>query len=293
MVQAGVRPLPSSLALAGALVNGGGDNGPGLELYLPGLPGRGSGATLPSPAQLRAIAALYLQAELEQAGIIPLAESLVELRDNLPYLNPAGAALLEDFYRRQRDWYDRNRRDALFARVFGIGRGALNGYGPGSNRGFQQLFASLCSALVGYAEDMRWGQQPGPHREAILRVAALDLLGNLGPLAYGNTQPAAHDIQDQLQRAIDLLSHPDIGAVFQARGMWDTVRKAYGPKAPDLGRFVTRGQSGMRLLNWLADVLTQITRPRTGPRLAPDAPVFSWAATWLQASGLAMDRVAA
>jgi hypothetical protein len=292
MLRLNHRPLGGSLALIelGLASGDGGSEDYDLRLRLPPI---GRGGTLPSPAALRAIAALYLQSEMEQAGVILLAEHLAETKGGIPYLSVRAAEKLEDFSRRQRDWYDRRQRELIFARVLGSGRAASEGAGSAaSNRAFQTLLASLCLALVGYAEDQRWGQQPGAAREATLRMAALDLLGNLGPHQYGNTQPAARLIHDQLQRAIDILDDPAIGAVFQRRGIWDTLRKAFGAAVPDLGRLVTRGQSGMRLINWLADVVTQLAGSTRKPLTAPDAPVITWAASWLQASGLSLRAAA-
>jgi hypothetical protein len=283
----GRPPLASSLAIAQRGIFAppdGSYGGDGLRIPLPPLPA--GGGTLPSAASLRATAALYLQAELEQAGVIPLAEQLADSRGSIDFLSVEAAEKLEAFAERQRDWYDRRRREMLFARVFGLGGVTAAEARTASNRGFQQLFAAMCLALVSASERGQWGEVVSTRGEAALRVAAMDLLANLGPYQYGNTQPAARLIHEQLQKAIEILDHPGVSAAFQARGMWDTLRKAFGQEAPDFGRLVTRGQSGMRLLNWLADVLLQLNGIRRRALTGPDAPVVRWAASWLQASGV-------
>jgi hypothetical protein len=212
---------------------------------------------------------------------------LAQVRSRLAFASRKAAQKLEDFARHSRDWYDQENRDLIFARLFGLGRAAANAGGAMVNRDFQQRFVSLCLTIVRYSEDYRWGQVPGPAREAALRQVAIHLLINLGSRQFGNTVFAGRIIQEQLRHALELLNDPDIGAIFQARGLWNTLRKVLGTETPDVGRFVDRGQSGLRILNWLASIVSQLNAtPPYNPLLAPDSPVFVWAATWLRASGI-------
>jgi hypothetical protein len=109
----------------------------------------------------------------------------------------------------------------------------------------------------------------------------------MGRHRYGNTVYAARRIQNQVQQAIDLLEDPHIGALVRARGMWDLLRKVLGTSAPDLGRHLTRGQSGQRLLHWLASVQGKLAAPYpNGPLLTSPSSAYVWAVAWLQASGV-------
>jgi hypothetical protein len=84
-----------------------------------------------------------------------------------------------------------------------------------------------------------------------------------------------------------VLQHPAIGALFGARGLWDTLRRVLGPDAPDFARILDRGRAGQRVLVWLADVLPQVTDPADArPLLEADSPLYRFAASWLEASGL-------
>ncbi len=263
-----------------------------LRLNLPLLLNGGEGIT-PNSAELRIIATLYLQAELEQAGVIPVAEMLAQARVSLNFASPQVIEKLEDFALRSRNWYNRESRDLLFARLFGIGRAATNAEGTMVNRDFQQRFATFCVAIERYNEDYSWGQQPGPTTEAALDEAATDLLLNLGARQLGNTTIAAGTIQDQLRYAINLLTDPGVEALFQARGLWDTVRKLLDTETPDLARLIDRGQTGLWLLDWLASVIPQISeKVHHQPLLPARSPVFVWAATWLRASGVDMHSAA-
>ncbi len=239
-----------------------------------------------SSEALRAAGALYLQAELEQTGLILVAEALVDQRLRLPLRDPQAADKLDTYHRLQAGFYGQRERNLLFARVFGLGPGVGDAALRNANRDFQARLALLCLALVRACRGLRPGRGLWPADQAALRSAALGLLYSLSSRLYGNTIAAARRIQDQLQRAIDILSHPAVTRCFRARGMWDLLRRVLGQKGPDLGRYVQRGRSGQQVFLWLAESLADFRRPQGTPTLQPDSPVFRHAAAWLQASGL-------
>jgi hypothetical protein len=243
----------------------------------------------PDAATLRVMATLYFQAELEQAGVIVVAELLAAARLTLGARGERVSRKLDEFAERGRhQWYDRQSRSLTFARLFGLGA-AADPHGSSVNRDFQQRFATLCLALVNHQRDYFWSQTPGPTREASLREAATALLFNLGPRQYGNLPNAARLIQEQLRAAIDLLNDPDLAPLFGARGMWDVLRQVLGKETPDLGRLLTRGQTGLRLLDWLATVIPALSNTAPAGPLAPaNSPVYTWAASWLAATGIEM-----
>ena len=258
------------------------NNGDPLGLNLPPLFDPGAGI-LPNAGALRALAALYLHAELEQSGLVLVAEALASERAVLRLNSEQAAAKLERFAEQQRDWFDRAGRLQLFARLFGLGGST----GQDGNHGFQQQFAQLCHVVSQIADDYRWSQTPGPIREAALRLSARAVLFNLGSRQFGNTLLAGRKIQAQVQAAIDIVDDPDIGGLVMGRGLWDTLRKILGDQAPDLGRLLSRGQSGQRLLTWLALALPELQRdPPSHPLLPAGSPAFVWAATWLEATGI-------
>jgi len=281
--------LPESLALADACLRvpvqtlGLVDNDP---LQLPPLltPGREPAI---SPQALRTMAAMMLQSELEQACVIAVVELIAEARLRLEIASLATMRLLEDFAQRAHDSYNRSQREAIFARLFGTGGAATSGRGANVNNDFQQLFGAFCYALSSYGTNLSWGRPLGPSAEAPLRQAATAVVLNLAPRQFGNTLVAGRMIGDQLHRSIDILSDTGLQTYFQSRGMWDTIRKVLDRQTPDLGRLVTRGQSGLRLLDWLAASLDNLNDPRASRALATSRdPVFTWAAQWLQATGL-------
>ncbi len=256
-----------------------------LRLDLPPIVGNGAGGLTPDEATVKVMAALYLQAELEQAGIIAVAEVLTEARYQLTVYDKRTANLLEEFERKRRDWPDRKARDHIFARVFGLGSFTQNQDGVLINRDFQSKFANFCLELRRSADDMRWRKTPGPMIESGLRQAAIDLLVNLGGRRYGDVHSSTRRIQEQLGRAIELLGAEGIGNAFQTRGMWNVLRAVLGAETPDFARLTTRGQSGMRLPDWLALKISAISANDRRPILDPATPAASWAESWLIATG--------
>lgn len=257
-----------------------------LRLDLPPLIDSATG-TIPSSAGLRTLATLYLQAEFEQTGIVRTASALVDSRNTLGIHSETAARKLEIYYQKQRDWYDTQTRDLLFARLFGIGSAATHDLGTEVNRTFTQQLAMMCLSIVRYSTDYDFGQQPSTLREAALRQAISNLLLNLGARQFGNTLFAGRRIHEQLQQAIEILNDSEIGALFNGQGLWSTLRAILGADAPDVGRLASRAQSGQRLLNWLAEISPILNSQQTSPLLAKASPVFSWAAIWLQATGIA------
>ncbi len=284
----GARPtLHAGLALAADSVGPSADGVPvaddPLRLDLPALhPGA---SDLPSPSTVRVLAGLYLAAELEQAGVVPIAELLAEERYSLNLASYEAAAKLEDFATHERDWYDRAGRVQVYARLFGIGSAATNDAGALVNREFLSLLAALCRALARYADASPTGYVVG--LEASARVSAEALLANIAPRALGNTLLAARRLGDQVRQAVDVLRDPAIGALVGARTLQQTIVNILGNDAPDVQRLIDTGLNGQKVLLWLADA-----SPRVGdavphvPLVTDGDPVAVTAALWLHAAGL-------
>lgn len=255
-----------------------------LGLNLPTL-GPGSGEA-PSAGTLRVFGTLYLAAELEQAGVVPIAELLATERDSLNLTSFEAAARLDDFATRRLQWYDRAGRVQLYARLFGIGPGATNDAGSLANRDFVNLLASLCRALAGYAQ-LSPGGVATAGLEATLQESAQALLANLASRALGNTLLAARRIDDQVRHAVDILRDQSICALVGARTLQETILNILGKDAPDVQRLIDAGAAGQKVLVWLADALPRFTADsHAGPLVTPGDPVSVTAGLWLNAVGL-------
>lgn len=264
------RCVPPGLALASAV-------GDPLDVDLPQL---APATAAPTAQGLRAVGALYLHAELEQAMVIPLAELLTRERYSIEIRDEGAARLLEQMAElpRARHWPGREDRSRLFGRLFGSGEGAV----PGRDGTFEPRFGRLCFALAQRGQAPRGWVSP-----VAVEVAARDVLVAVGALVGGSVVLAAGRIHDQLQHALDLLDHPGISAAFGTRGIWETIRTVAGEEV-DVARHLDRGRSGMELLHWLAETVAQLaTLPGAGPPLDVPDRVVRLAAVWLQATGVA------
>jgi hypothetical protein len=276
-------PMQASLALVAACLHSSaatalalGANSDPLRLDLPPV----NGPTTLTPASLRIMAALYFEAELEQAGIIAVAEILADARMSLGTIDASAARKLDDFAQKTRGWYDRPSREMIFARVFGIGGRATRDEGAAVNHAFSQVFATFCAAVQRY----------GVLRdETAVRRTANDLLNNVSSRQFGNTLYAGRKIDEELRAAIAILGDASIGARFQARGMWDLLRHLLGDDTPDLGRILNRARAGLRVLTWISSELSELARTSPSRVLVPaNHEIFAWCAQWLDASGLSV-----
>ena len=257
-----------------------------MRLDLPPLVVTGRDAIL-GASTVRTMAALYLHGELEQAGVVRVAELLAAARDRIPFMSQSTARKLEVFAQVARDAYGARQRELFYARLFGTGGGATVEQGMAVNRDFERALAALAAALVRYAREQGYGAS-WTSLDAAIRQSANELLLNLAARQYGNTLVAARSLASQMQNALGILADNGVEAHFQTRGAWSTLRAILGSQTPDLGRLIARGQSGMRILTWLASTLEKINEPRpTTPLLAPGDPVLIAAAEWLQATGFA------
>jgi hypothetical protein len=259
-----------------------------LRLDLPPLL---DGTSRPSAATLRLTGTLYLQSELEQAGLIAAAELLVSARDTLPATEAVGT-LLEQYARAMRgagvpEWLPAARRTQLFARLFGTGTSAAPG-GTAINQSFEQLVASLCASLLRVEAGYRWSSTPDAMLDASVRQAAVSLLVNVGARQYGVSSVLAGRLDQQLRRSIALLSHRDVASLLGVQGVWTIVRTLLGPNATDAGRHAARGASGQAIFAWLAGVLPSIESSSPQTLVPPGSPAFAPAGRWIVASGLAV-----
>jgi hypothetical protein len=210
-------------------------------------------------------------------------EALAGARDRLQFLSVEAARRLDEIARARMTW-DRARREALFARLFGIGAGSTRD-AAAVNNDFLQTLASLCLALARYEEEDRLSGSPGASREAQLRYAASSVLYNLGPRQSGITSIAAQEIHHQLQQAVAILGDRSLLGQFRAQSIWDLLRILLDGSAADNGRILRRGESGVQVFDWLATVMSALGGPGNARLVPRGASVFVHAAQWLEATG--------
>jgi hypothetical protein len=170
----------------------------------------------------------------------------------------------------------------LFSRLFGTGPAATSD--PNANHEFLGRLASLCGALINYQEGYRYGGQPGVQQNVGVQDAANGLLGVLSTRQFGATVMSAQRIHSEIAAAIDLLNARGICAMFGVTNMWQVLHKIVDGNL-DVARFVDRAQSGIVILQWVADNIARIISPTGTLDPNTETRLFSSAAIWLRASG--------
>jgi hypothetical protein len=251
----------------------------GIELPLPG------GAV--DQAQLRALATLYLAAELEGAGAIPAAEALVRLARSGSLARDLGGAtpLVQAFWQSRNERIGGGERLAIFARLFGTGGGADDAQTQ-RNASFEERMIDLCDALYRLDEAGAGPAPGGVAQQARVRGAARGLLDAVIRTSGSFTALVAQELLETLKLALAILAHPAVKAAFGARSVWDVVaaidRSLRAPPRPH-ALHLRRGQAGMTLLAWLADTAPRLG-PVGGPLVTIDSSVIEAAVDWLEAS---------
>lgn len=265
-----------------------------LRLALPALPN--PTATAPQREVLTAYAALYLQAELEEAGVLPAVDALAEQRHGLALQDRAAAQKLDRLAFSARDYPSRGERATIFARLFGMGPAAvrglqqsnspLGGWGQddGARLDFQQRLVRFATAVVrADLERQRGahqasGTQAGLISQAAWRAAAQDLLALLAAAPAGSLVQWARRLHARTLQAFELLGDAGLMRQLGSRSPWDTLTRLLPEDgAPRRDAAARRGAAGQQLLRSLAHVFDVEF---------PDAEAVQAALRWLMASGL-------
>lgn len=264
-----------------------------LRLALPALPNPTS--TAPQREVLTAYAALYLQAELEEAGVLPAVDALAEQRHGLALQDRAAAQKLDRLAFSARDYPSRNERATIFARLFGMGPAAVRGlqqsspslggwgHDDGARLDFQQRLVRFATAVVRADLERQRGVRGAPGQgglisQAAWRAAAQDLLALINAAPAGSLVQWARRIHQRSLQAFELLGDAGLMRQLGSRSPWDTLSRllpAEGAARRDAA--ARRGAAGQQLLRSLANVFDVEF---------PDAEAVQAALRWLTASGL-------
>jgi hypothetical protein len=236
-------------------------------------------------ARLRAVAALYLVAELEATGVVRAAEAVARLYASgaLPGdIGTAGEQLLI-FWRLRNQRFSHEERTAIYARMFGDGDGPLLAVRGGRNDAFEGLLIDFADVV--YSMEVRDGR-PAPAVAVALRAAGQALMVNLVNRNSVLPDAAASELVDGVQSALAIFKIPGLQDALGTRSLWAALQAAsrrYLDAEIDIASRVIRGKSGMMLLAWLADVLGSIYDDRR-PVHVPEPAVVKAAGQWMEAT---------
>ena len=173
-------------------------------------------------------------------------------------VSPAGR-MLYDYWKSAPNRMSEAERRGLYALTMGIPGGSVNGNGS-VNRDFNDLwmrFVSSVSTLVRQktVDQLLRQSVPSAIHQQQVRKAARDLASNLSRYAFGIVNYAARDLQDQINKMIELLNHEDIRRSFGARDMWQVIDQVATLElggARNSARFRTLASCGAIITKWLA-----------------------------------------
>lgn len=246
-------------------------------------------------AQLRALASLYLAADLEPAGIIPSVETLAGLAATGAAAIDLGGAepLLIAWWRHRTQRVSAAERGAFFSRLFGTSSGPVAADAE-RNFQFEERMLNLCEALYKLDELSVGDPYGGSMQQSRVRSAARALVGNLGQASGGITAFMAGEIIQMLKDAFAIVGNKDLRGAFYARDVWGVVagigRMARQPPV-QAAPYIRRGKAGMTVVAWLADVSDQIGS--SGALVTVGHPVVGAAADWIEATLSIGETVAA
>jgi hypothetical protein len=243
-----------------------------LRLALPPLPA--SPTLTPTGDALAAYAALYLHAELEQAGVLPAVEALAEQRYQIAVQDRKTVGKLERFALTARENPARSERAVIFGRLFGI----VDGTGADARADFMQRLLRLATAAVrADLERNRMSGQPGLASQATWQAAAQDLLAVVAAQPGAWLVQSARRIHARSLQAFDILGDPGLMRWLLTRSPWESLTRLLPEEgAPQRDAAARRGAAGQALLRALATSATAL----------PDADTVQAAVRWLVASGL-------
>ena len=242
-------------------------------------------------AQIRAIAPLYLAAQLEEAGLLRAVETISGLAVSGAFqvdLGPA-AGLIQNFWQQRHERFHENERRALFARLFGADQSQSLANAPNQhemvNEAFENLMIDVAESLYKLDENTIGATYGSPHSQNVLLMAVRSLAENLLNTGGGMTAFAAKEILNTIQAAARILQQPPVQHAFGSRSLWSAVRaigSRYLHQDLETSIYARRGGSGLKILSWVADSLPHLVDGQ--PLATVDHPVVEAATEWLQAS---------
>ncbi len=189
---------------------------------------------------MRALAALYFAAELEEMRYFAVADTVAEhfMRGMLPTSRGAASEALYGYVKSAPNRLDETQRRAIYGRAFGFAGGETAS--PAPNVAFEALWLRALTAL----------------REGDAGDAALhDLAVNLSAHGAGVAHFAAEELMGTMTAVRAMLSQPEVLAAYGASDHVDLVqrisREHLGAEV-DCAAHSARAQAGSQIMEWLA-----------------------------------------
>ncbi|TJZ76205.1 hypothetical protein [Chitiniphilus eburneus] len=189
-------------------------------------------------SQLVPLGPLYLARELEQAGLLPMADQVAGLFASGAITQPLGPTgeLITRFWRQRRERLSGTERTAMLQQVFE----------PGV---FDRALERLCGAMLALADNA--GTRDA-REEVTLDLALRGVRELLFQRSGGMVAFAAEDILAAVRDAVAFLRDPRLLAAFSVRSMWGLLAANGERTEYQVRQHVELANAGVTLLTWVA-----------------------------------------
>lgn len=239
----------------------------GDSLSLP--PGSLPGGTLAaggdsdlSSDNIRVTGLAYSLALLERTLVFRVADRLAELFMNglLPFGHDAAGKALDDYYWGAEDRLSESQRRSQYSRMLGMPGGEVS-KDVDPNKAFEQLFLRFIASVSEFTRQREVDRMFTTRAAALsmtgeqVRKCAFELAKNASLYAWGGSFYVATRINKHLERAISILSLPQVLKAHAASHHWQVVERVAQQDfngAPNWAKYCTMAQTASTLFDVLA-----------------------------------------
>jgi hypothetical protein len=212
---------------------------------------------------IRAVGLIYAGWNLEEMKLFQVLDRVVEVFMNgqLPVGFDNGGRALSEYYFDDNDQrLTEAARRMTYSRVLGVPGGEISREAP-PNRAFQDLFLRFLANVAEFERQRRIDDVvSGRSRIDVLsntgeqvRKAGFDLAANASLYGYGGTFFVAKRLASQIERALRILSVPEILSAYGVQSPFQVVERVcasdLGGTVPNVVRLRTMAEAGKRILD--------------------------------------------
>lgn len=240
------------------------------------------------PDNVRAVAAVYFSAMLEEMKFYAVTEKVAEhfVSGMLPITRGTAGEKIFEWIRGAPNRFNEVERRGVYGRVLGVAQGGATDLVP--NREFSDLWIRFLSTVSLLSRDVRSTipQRVSPEQ---VHKTARDLAVNMSLHGYGIAHFAAVEMQNLIRQMKEMLSRPELLTAYGVNDVWqlnDRVSQLYLNGSVNGVRNRTMAKTGAEIIQWLAQrapLLASVSLPKTLDFLDDDL-VFN-VDRWLAVTG--------
>ncbi len=224
------------------------------------------------PDNVRAVAAIYFSAMLEEMKLYSVTDKVAEhfVTGMLPVSRGAAGERIYEWIRGAPLRFNEMERRGVYGRVLGLAQGGATEVA--ANREFSDLWIRFLSTVSLLSRDAVTNETRKIVAEQVHKTAR-DLAVNVSLHGFGVAHFAAVEMQKLIRQMKEMLSRPELLTAYGVNDVWqlnDRVAALYLNGATNGVRYRTMARAGGSILQWLA---------RNAPQLAsaskPDSLDFS------------------